>query len=177
MSWRRESYDGAVTAAETAVSAATDEVLRLPARARLVRLVITAAVLALTVTGTVVGNDDAFPFGPFRMYSTRADPDAPVNSTRVVGLTDDGAEVRLSGGEVGLRRAEFEGQVPRLVDEPELLGLLADTYAENHPNGEALVAVAIIVRRYELRDGARTGSYVDDVLITYLLPAPADEDT
>jgi hypothetical protein len=71
---------------------------------------------------------------------------------------------------VGLRRAEFEGQVPRLVDNPELLGLLAESYQINHPSSEPLVAVAIIVRRLELRDGASTGAFVDDVLVTYDLP-------
>ena len=40
-------------------------------------------VLGLLLAGTVWGDDDAFPFGPFRMYSTRNDPNAPVISTRV----------------------------------------------------------------------------------------------
>ncbi len=148
----------------------TDEVIGLTSRARGIRLVIAAAILALTLGGTVYGDDYAFPFGPPRMYATRADPDTPVSSTRVVGLTDDGTEVRLSGGEVGLRRAEFEGQVPRLVDDPELLGLLAENYLHNHGESEPLVAVAIIVRRLELRDGASTGAFVDEVLVTYDLP-------
>ena len=165
----------AVTDPDATVQLPTDEVVRLSARARLVRLIIGAAILALTLGGTILGDDEAFPFGPFRMYSTRADPDTPVSSTRVVGMTDDGAEVRLSGGEVGLRRAEFEGQVPRLVDDPELLGLLAQTYADNHPDAEPLVAVAIIVRRFELRDGERTGSYIDDTVVTYPLPAAAED--
>ncbi|MBA3277887.1 MAG: hypothetical protein H0U22_04060 [Geodermatophilaceae bacterium] len=151
----------------------TEEVVGLPARARLIRLVIATAVLALTLSGTVFGDDYAFPFGPPRMYATRADPDTPVSSTRVVGLTESGAEVRLSGGEVGLRRAEFEGQVPRLVDDPELLGLLAESYLANNPAAPPLVAVAIVVRRYELRDGQSTGSYVDDVRVTYPLPGAA----
>lgn len=163
----------AVTYRDTTEQVATDEVVRLPASGKFIRLVIAAAILALTLVGTVVSDDEAFPFGPPRMYATRADPDAPVSSTRVVGLTDAGAEVPLSGGEVGLRRAEFEGQVPRLVDNPELLGLLALTFADNHPEAESLQAVAIIVRRYELVDGVRTGSYVDDVLVTY--PIPDDE--
>ncbi len=160
----------AVTDRDTSQPAPTDEVIGLTSRARLIRLVVAAAVLALTLGGTVYGDDYAFPFGPPRMYATRADPNTPVSSTRVVGLTDDGAEVRLSGGEVGLRRAEFEGQVPRLVDDPELLGLLAESYLINHPGSEPLVAVAIIVRRLELRDGASTGAFVDDVLVTYDLP-------
>lgn len=167
---------GAVSDRDTIEPASADEVIRLPARAQLIRLVIAAAVLALTMSGTVFGDDYAFPFGPPRMYATRADPDAPVSSTRVVGLTDAGAEVPLSGGAVGLRRAEFEGQVPRLVANPELLGLLAESYLIDHPEAQPLEAVAIIVRRYELRDGVSTGSYVDDVLVTYQLPAATQDD-
>jgi len=165
----------AVTERDATEEVATYEVVRLSTGGRLIRLIVAAAILALTLAGTVVSDDEGFPFGPPRMYATRADPNAPVSSTRVVGLTDDGAEVPLSGGEVGLRRAEFEGQVPRLVDNPELLGLLALTYADNHPEAQPLRAVAIIVRRYELDDGVRTGSYVDDVLVTYPVPVDAEE--
>ncbi|MBB3086079.1 hypothetical protein [Geodermatophilus sabuli] len=132
---------------------------------RAARLAATAVVLAVLLGGTLWGTDSDFPFGPFRMYSTRADPDRPVVSTRVVGLTADGAEVRLSGGEVGLRRAEFEGQLPRLVDQPELLTLLAETYADHHPAAEPLVEVQVVQRRYELVDGRQTGEATDSVLV------------
>ena len=97
---------------------AEPEVLRLSPAGRRGRLAAVVVVLALVLTGTVWGDDDAFPFGPFRMYSTRNDPNAPVISTRVVGLTAAGEEVRLSGGQVGLRRAEFEGQIDRLRRSP-----------------------------------------------------------
>ena len=132
---------------------------------RATRLAATALVLAVLLGGTLWGTDSDFPFGPFRMYSTRADPDRPVVSTRVVGLTAAGEEVRLSGGEVGLRRAEFEGQLPRLVDQPELLTLLADTYAEHHPGADPLVEVQVVQRRYELADGRQTGEVTDSVLV------------
>lgn len=159
-----------VTVRHTIEHASVQEVVRLPRRTRVIRLVVGAAILAGTLAGTVYADDYAFPFGPPRMYATRADPDTPVSSTRVVGLDEDGEEVPLSGGEVGLRRAEFEGQVPRLISDPGLLGLLAETYATNHLDEDPLVAVAIIVRRYELDHGVRTGAYEDDVLITYPLP-------
>ena len=94
--------------------AAEPEVLRLNPAGRRSRLAAVVVVLALMLAGTVWGDDDAFPFGPFRMYSTRNDPNTPVISTRAVGLTAAGEEVRLSGGQVGLRRAEFEGQINRL---------------------------------------------------------------
>ncbi|MGY1662146.1 hypothetical protein ACI78Q_13095 [Geodermatophilus sp. SYSU D00705] len=140
-------------------------VLTLSTRGRVVRLAASAVVLAVLLGGTVWGTDADFPFGPFRMYSTRADPDRPVVSTRVVGLTAAGEEVPLSGGEVGLRRAEFEGQLPRLVDRPELLTLLAESYADRHPDTEPLVAVQVVQRRYELVDGRQTGEATDSVLV------------
>ena len=109
---------------------------------RRVRAAVTVIVALLTLAGTFVGQDDDFPFGPFRMYSTRAAPDQPVVSTRVVAVTAAGAEIRLSGGAVGLRRAEFEGQLDRLVADPALLGLLADSYLSRHPDAPDLVPVS-----------------------------------
>ncbi len=143
------------------------EVVRLGPAARSARLVGAAVVLALLLVGAVWGGDDAFPFGPFRMYSTRADPDAAVVSTRVVGLTAAGEEVRLSGGQVGLRRAEFEGQLPRVEAHPELLGLLADSYAAKHPGAAELVEVQVVQRRFELSDGQPTDAYSDTVVVEF----------
>jgi hypothetical protein len=145
------------------------DVVRLPAAGRIRRLVSAAVVLALLLVGTVWGDDSAFPFGPFRMYATRADPDAPVISTRVVGVTGAGGEVRLSGGEVGLRRAEFEGQLPRLEEHPQLLGLLARSYAQQHPSAPELVSVQVVQRRFELSNGTQTGAFSDTVLVAYHL--------
>ncbi len=122
-------------------------------------------ILALLLAGTVWGDDDAFPFGPFRMYSTRNDPNVPVISTRAVGVTATGEEIKLSGGQVGLRRAEFEGQINRLRRDPELLGLLADAYAEDNPDAPELVAVHVVHRRFELSDGRPTGDYTDTVVV------------
>jgi hypothetical protein len=139
-----------------------------PARRRR-RLSAVLVVLGLLLAGTVWGDDDEFPFGPFRMYSTRNDPNAPVISTRAVGLTAAGEELRLSGGQVGLRRAEFEGQVGRLREHPELLGPLAHAFADTHPSAPAMVAVLVVQRRYELTDGRRTGAFSDRVVVRYEL--------
>ena len=163
----RRSYDGGVPLQSAPEFPAGAEVVRLSSRARLVRLVAAAAVLALLLVGAVWGDDNAFPFGPFRMYSTRADPNAPVVSTRVVGLTAAGEEIRLSGGQVGLRRAEFEGQLPRIEAHPELLGLLADSFAAKHPHAQELVEVKVVERRYELSGGKPTDAFSDTVLVGY----------
>jgi hypothetical protein len=161
----RRSYDAPVVPAPPVPDTGEPGVLTLSPTGRRVRLAATAVVLALLLGGTLWGNDSEFPFGPFRMYSTRADPDRPVVSTSVVGVTADGDEVRLSGGEVGLRRAEFEGQLSRLVEEPQLLGLLAASYADRHPDAEPLVAVRVVQRRHGLDGGRRTGEVTESVLV------------
>ena len=163
----RRSYDGRVPLQSAPDQLPVAEVVRLTPAARIARLVAAVAVLAVVLAGTVWGDDDAFPFGPFRMYSTRADPNAPVVSTRVVGLTAAGEEVRLSGGQVGLRRAEFEGQLPRIEAHPQLLGLLAESYAEKNPDAEELVEVRVVQRHFELSGGQQTGDFDDRVVIDY----------
>ena len=101
------------------------------------------------------------------MYSPRNAPNNPVISTRAVGLTAAGEEVRLSGGQVGLRRAEFEGQLDRLREHPELLGLLADAFADADPSAPDLVSVQVVQRKFELSGGAPTGAYTDLVVAEY----------
>jgi hypothetical protein len=165
------TYDPAVVHSSSGDEPADSGVLVLSRTSRLARLAGTAVVLALLLGGTVWGEDSEFPFGPFRMYSTRADPGQPVVSTRVVGRTADGAEIRLSGGEVGLRRAEFEGQVDRMRADPSLLVSLAEVYAERHPDAEDLVEVQVIHRRFELEDGRRTGNFTDAVIVDQDLEA------
>lgn len=167
----RRSYDAPVLPVPRVPDPGETGVGTLSPAGRRVRLAATGVVLALLLGGTVWGTDSDFPFGPFRMYSTRADPDRPVVSTSVVGVTADGDQVRLSGGEVGLRRAEFEGQLPRLVDQPELLGLLADSYAEGHPEAEPLVAVRVVQRRHALDGGRRTGEVTESVLVDHAVRA------
>ncbi|RBY86392.1 hypothetical protein [Blastococcus sp. TF02A-30] len=147
--------------------AAAADVVRLTPAARRRRLAGVAVVLALLLAGTLWGDDDEFPFGPFRMYSTRNDPNTPVISTRAVGLTAAGEEIKLSGGQVGLRRAEFEGQIHRIREHPELLGLLADAFEEAHPSAPELVSVRVVHRRLELADGRPTGGYTDRVVVQH----------
>ncbi|HVX46675.1 MAG TPA: hypothetical protein VHC49_22470 [Mycobacteriales bacterium] len=100
------------------------------------RALIAGAALALTLAGTVWGQDRAFPFGPFRMA------DDPARSPRVEGLTSDGRRLVITGG-TGLRAAEVEGQLHRFEAHPQLLGPLADAYQRRH-HGTRLVAVEIV---------------------------------
>ena len=171
---RRRSYDAPVSSRPRPVGPASTEVLRLSPAGRRWRLAATAVVLALTFGGSVFGNDSWFPVGPFSMYAGRADPNGVVDSSRVVGFTAAGEEVRLSGGAVGLRGAEFEGQLPRLAEQSELLELLAQAYSERHPDAEPLVRVQVVQRRTQLVDGEPTGGVTETVLVERDLGGPRE---
>jgi len=89
------------------------------------RLAIGAVALVAVLVGTVHGQDDDFPVGPFRMYATAAKPTGTVRVAELIGVRSDGTRVVLQAHDVGLRRAELEGQLPRFRKDPELLAALA----------------------------------------------------
>jgi hypothetical protein len=130
---------------------------------KVARLGIAAAVLVITLLGTIHGTDDWFPFGPFKMYASRDSTKAPVKSTLMQGITPAGKRITINGTETGLRRAEVEGQLGRFERNPALLATVADAYQRRH-NGATLAAVEIVVRNYGLRGGAATGHYTQKLL-------------
>jgi hypothetical protein len=126
--------------------------------------------LALLVTGTVAGQDDHFPFGPFRMYSTADDPDGQVLSTYLQAVDAEGSVVeRVGESDIGLRRAEYEGQLSRVVDRPEILGELAAVFSERHPDRPEWVELSVVQTAYELVDGVPSGERTT-VLATWTAP-------
>lgn len=133
------------------------------------RLAATTVVLALVLAGTLWGHDSAFPFGPFRMYSTRDDPNAPVVTTQLEGRTAAGEQVTISGTETGLRRAEVEGQLDRFVQDPSLLATVAAAYDRTHPETR-LSRVEVVRRAYPLEGGRASGSVHRTVLASWDAP-------
>lgn len=137
---------------------------------RRTRVRVTVAVAALTLAGTLVGQDDDFPFGPFRMYSTRDDPDGTVVSTRVEARDAAGRLRTVDERSTGLRRAEVEGQVRRFVADPELLGALSRAHDRLRPDEPAFAEVRVVERVYELRDSRPTGEESERVVVTWRAP-------
>jgi hypothetical protein len=140
---------------------------RLTRTGRAVRLAVTGVAAALLLAGTLVGQDDAFPFGPFRMYSTTDDRNQPVASTRMEAVDDRGRRIVLTGDAVGLRRAEIEGQLGRFRRQPALLGAVATAYRDRHPDGPPLVRIEIVVRHFALSGGKPTGAWHDTVEVAW----------
>jgi hypothetical protein len=129
---------------------------------RRVRLVVAATLVALLLAGTVVGQDDDFPFGPFRMYATRQRLDGRTSWYRIEAVTASGEVVFVPGAAYGLRRAELEGQIPRFVDDPSLLGELALAFAARRPGEPPLVEIRLVRRSQQLTDGRPVGEPTDE---------------
>lgn len=130
-------------------------------------MAVTALGFGLLLAGTVVGQDDAFPFGPLRMYSTRDDPGGRVVSTRVEAVDRTGRVLVVPDTATGLRRAEIEGQVRRFRDDPALLAELSRAHDRLHPGQPAYDEVRVVERRYQLHDGRPTGEETERVVATW----------
>ena len=117
-------------------------------RLRLGSLAVAAVLLLL---GTAVGGDDDFPFGPFRMYATADDPNGRVLSTSLEARTATGRVVSVDERDVGLRRAEYEGQLARVT--PAVLHQLVEVHAHRRPSEPAWVGLRVIQTEYLLRHG------------------------
>jgi hypothetical protein len=135
---------------------------------RWARVALTVAVAALLLAGTFRGQDDDFPFGPFRMYSTAPGPDQPAKDTRVEGVDVSGKVVALTESNSGIRRAEIEGQQTAYVAEPARLRQVADAYAERNPAAPALREVRLVVRSHGVRNSRPTGTWTDQVIADWV---------
>ena len=139
------------------------------ARGRTLRAAATALVLVTLVAGTANGEDDHFPFGPFRMFSRTTKSTGRVTAARVEGVTVDGRTVRIVDGSVGLRRAEVEGQIPRFEEDPSLLRHLLVAYERFHPEAAELAELRVVNDISRLTDG-RVTSRETKVVATWARP-------
>lgn len=131
---------------------------------RQVRGAVTLLVAVLLLAGTFVGQDDDFPFGPFRMYATRDDPDGPVVSTRVEAIDTGGTLRVVDERSTGLKRAEVEGQVRRFVADPALLALLSQAHDRLRPTEASYAEVRVVELSYQLSDSRPTGARSERVV-------------
>ena len=141
----------------------------LTATGKKLRVAVTAAFLALLLAGTAVGDDEHFPFGPFRMYSTRNELDGQVNAARVRITTQEGElDLSIEPRSFGLRRAEIEGQIPRIVEDPDLLEHLGHAYENIHPGVRAeSVELYFVITDLE---GGRPVSEMEKTIATWTAP-------
>jgi hypothetical protein len=128
-------------------------------RGRWVRGIATVAVLAVLAVGQALDTNDLFPLGSLSQYATARDLNGEV---RAVTLTADTADrtavpIRLDQRTVGVGRAEIEGQLGRIVDDPSLLQSLADAYEALHPDRPPLLELRLHRSTRDLADGRVVG--------------------
>ena len=120
---------------------------------RALRSAAVGVVLVLLLVGTFWGDDDMFPVGPFRMYSIANELDGRVATVTFEGVTRSGSTVDLGAESFGLRPAEVEGQLPRLLEDPAALGRLILAYEQLHPDAAEIVELRLIEEASLLEDG------------------------
>ena len=137
-------------------------------RSRVSRLAAAGAVLALLTTGTLVGSDHDFPFGPFRMYATRDDPNGAIVQAVVLARTADGRTVDVTDTAGAPRRSELEGRLSTFEADPALFDPLGPAYVDATAG---VVSVSLIRREFRLADGRRSAT-VDIPLATWTPVTP-----
>jgi hypothetical protein len=135
------------------------------------RLLVSAVVVAAVALGTLVGDDEWWPFAPMSQYAFSVRNDGVVNSLTMDALTVDGDLVRvpLSKEQIGIERAEIEGQAPRIIRRPALLQDIAVLHARRLPR-EPRYAV-IWLRNTSTQIG--TGNATVHTLATWHVVDPA----
>ena len=128
-----------------------------------------AAALVVTVllcVGTFWGDDDNFPFGPFRMYSTKQELDGNVRATEVDGLTPAGVWVGIPFDHFGLRRADIEGQLGKLAQPPEeVLAAMAIAYERFDRGDFEITALRLRERTYDIENGLPVAETVETLAV------------
>ncbi len=124
----------------------------LTSRQRIVRSVAVVCVTAGLLAGTFWGNDEHFPLGPFRMYSVTNSLDGEIRAIYLEGVSSRGTEFRVDFGDLGLRRAEVEGQLERDPAAVVLPHLVA-SFDRRNPSVGPLRELRLVEQIHELRGG------------------------
>lgn len=133
-------------------------VLKLDKRSRLVRLGVTIAMGVAVLAGTLWGQDDHFPVGPFRMYSIANKVDGRVATVTFSAKSEAGSIVEMRPELFGLRPAEIEGHLPELIAHPARLEDLVLAYERVHDDGERIVKLQLIEEARILEAGKPVAS-------------------
>ena len=133
---------------------------RLPAGRKALLTVLLLALTGLFLAGTVVGQDDWWPFGPWRMFATSTAPSGAIYSLSIEVQEGDDPEwvpAPLTPTTVGLNRAEVEGRVPQMTRDPGMLGTLARSHAKLQPGQAPWHGVRVVRNQVMLSGGTPTG--------------------
>ncbi len=151
---------------------------RLGTAARGWRIGIAGAALVVLLVAQLVpttwkNTNDWFPLGSLSQYAFAANPNGVVRSAFIIGTTADGHDVKvwLDQMGIGVGHAEIEGQLQRVVDDPELLAGVARAYAWRYPHRPALATLTLKRSTKRLHDGRPAGEESVEILAVYHVPA------
>jgi hypothetical protein len=167
------SRSGRTDTAPDAGTGGLDAAVPLSTRGRRLRLATAALVFALITVGTVHGSDDAFPFGPLRMYATRDDPNGSVVQAVVLAISRAGRTRDVTDTSGAPRRAELEGRMGEFMAHPDRFAQVAPSFL---PHEKAVgvdpdLRIELVRRRFPLHDG-RSGRPVDQVVSVWTVTSP-----
>lgn len=131
-------------------------VFRLSTPGRLWRTLAAATVIGTLLYTTSCGTDDDFPLGPMTQFAFSVKDDGgEIHSHWLEADTAAGTHVKLPMDAVGagMKRAEIEGQMTRIVRDPSLLQGIADAQRRLHPDRPALTRIYLVHQVKTLRDG------------------------
>jgi hypothetical protein len=145
---------------------APTEPVRLTRPALAWRSLALAAGTLLVTYGTLFGNDVDWPFAPMAQFAFRVGRDDAIHSTFLQARTRTGKviTVPITPTNLGIARAEIEGQQPAIIREPRLLGDLAGAYARLHPDRPPLTQLWLRDRVTVLKNGRAAGVHVDTLV-------------
>lgn len=133
------------------------------------RVILVGIGLIILSIAQIISTNDWFPLGSLSQYSYARPLDSPTKAVRIRALTEAGNDrgVSLSKGGIGIERAEIEGQVQRIIDNPQMLEGIARAYSERNPENPAFVELRMerVIRYVE--DGKPTGEEDIEVLTTW----------
>lgn len=128
------------------------------------RLLAVGVVIVLLLAGTAWGDDDHFPFGPFRMYSTTNDLNGTVSSIKARATDEAGGRRALRSQDFGLRPPELDSNLGRFRRDPELISVLAEAYARLYPDRPSLAEVELFYEMHRLRDGRPIEVFEEEIV-------------
>jgi hypothetical protein len=131
------------------------------------RIIATFVVAAGLLYGSAYGTDDLFPFGPMVQFAFRTDPNGGIRSTFIDADTTTGQQVRvrLSPKGVGIGRAEIEGQLGKIKQDPSLLQSVAVAQRRLHPEEPQFTMLYLRQHVIDLVDGVKAGEYTETLVV------------
>lgn len=131
------------------------------------RIAVTAVALIILTAGQFLNTNDFFPLGSLTQYATAKDLNGEVNSTCIAAQfpgEDEPRRLAFNTATVGIERGDVESQLQRVIDNPELLQTLADSYIRLHPGQPEPEKMILCRDTTQLSNGRSVGEPVTRTL-------------